>query len=275
MSNYVVPRSVSKLEAELAELEKEWEASQSGGDEEEEEQETEEEVKDTSPPVRPDPAPEDEEEKSWKKRHGDLRRHSQKLADDLKAAQDAIKRLEKQQASPGLPTAEEAEAWAKANPKAAAIIRGLVADEVSSNKDELVQIKTKLDRAEQLAMILEAHPDFKQVTHNDNIAFHKWAEAQPQFVQDRIYGSGASAEDVIWAISQYKEKTAEKPNLKKEAAKAVSSKSSVEVKTETKGRFSESQVNKMSMQEYEKNADAIAEAMRSGNFVYDLSGAAR
>jgi hypothetical protein len=277
MSNYVTPRSVSKLEAELAELEKGWEASQSGGDEEEE-GETGEEVQDTSPPApapKPEAEPEDEEEKSWKKRHGDERRRNQKLADDLKAAQEALKQAQRQQASPGLPTAEEAEAWAKANPKAAAIIRGLVADEVSSNKDELVQIKTKLDRAEQLAMILEAHPDFKQVTHNDNIAFHKWAEAQPQFVQDRIYGSGASAEDVIWAISQYKEKTAEKPNLKKEAAKAVSSKSSVEVKTETKGRFSESQVNKMSMQEYEKNADAIAEAMRSGNFVYDLSGAAR
>ena len=274
MSNYVVPRSVSKLEAELAELEKEWEAGQSSGDEEEEGgAEVADEVI-SAPITKPDPEPEDEEEKSWKKRHGDERRRNQKLADDLKAAQEALKQAQKQ-TSTGLPTAEEAEAWAKANPKAAAIIRGLVADEVSSNKDELYQIKTKLNRAEQLAMILEAHPDFKKVTHNDNIAFHKWAEAQPQFVQDRIYGSGASAEDVIWAISQYKKETVDKPNLNKESAKVVSSKSSADVKTETKGRFSESQVNKMSMSEYEKNADAIAEAMRTGAFVYDLSGAAR
>lgn len=274
MSNYVVPRSVSKLEAELAELEKEWEASQSGGDEEEEEQE-EETTQDVSPPAtKPEAEPEDEEEKSWKKRHGDERRRNQKLADDLKAAQEALKQVQKQP-SPGLPTAEEAEAWAKANPKALAIIRGIVVKEVSEDKDELVQIKTKLNRAEQFAMILEAHSDFKQITHNDNTVFHKWASAQPEFIQDRIYGSGASAEDVIWAISQYKKETADKPNFKKEAARAVSSKSSADVKTETKGRFSESQVNKMSLQEYEKNAEAIAEAMKTGAFVYDLSGAAR
>lgn len=273
MSNYVTPRSVSKLEAEIAELEKEWEANQAPEDEE---QETEEEVEhDTSPPVRPEPEPEDEEEKSWKKRHGDERRRNQKLADDLKAAQEAIKRLEKQQTSPGLPTAEEAEQWAKANPKAAAIIRGLVADEVSTSKSELAEIKTQLARSQQQAEILKAHPDFKQITHVDNAAFHDWAEAQPLFVQDRIYGADNTAEDVIWAITQYKEKTAEKPNLKKEAAKAVASKSSVDVGTPTKGRFSESQVSKMSMSEYEKNADAIAEAMRSGTFVYDLTGAAR
>ena len=37
----------------------------------------------------------------------------------------------------------------------------------------------------------------------------------------------------------------------------------------------ESDVNKMSAQEYEKNADMIMEAIRSGKFIYDLSGNAR
>ena len=37
----------------------------------------------------------------------------------------------------------------------------------------------------------------------------------------------------------------------------------------------ESDVQKMSAQEYEKNADTIMEAIRSGNFVYDVSGSAR
>ena len=31
----------------------------------------------------------------------------------------------------------------------------------------------------------------------------------------------------------------------------------------------------MSADQYEKNADAIMEAIRSGNFIYDLSGSAR
>ena len=37
----------------------------------------------------------------------------------------------------------------------------------------------------------------------------------------------------------------------------------------------ESDVDKMSAQEYEKHAEAITAAIRSGNFIYDLSGSAR
>ena len=37
----------------------------------------------------------------------------------------------------------------------------------------------------------------------------------------------------------------------------------------------ESDVQRMSADEYEKNSDMIMEAIRSGNFVYDVSGSAR
>ena len=37
----------------------------------------------------------------------------------------------------------------------------------------------------------------------------------------------------------------------------------------------ESQVQKMSSQEYERRADEVMEAIRSGKFVYDVSGSAR
>ena len=37
----------------------------------------------------------------------------------------------------------------------------------------------------------------------------------------------------------------------------------------------ESDVQKMSAEQYEKNADMIMDAIRSGNFIYDLSGSAR
>jgi len=44
---------------------------------------------------------------------------------------------------------------------------------------------------------------------------------------------------------------------------------------ETKSYLKESVVNKMSSQEYEKNVDNIMEAIRSGKFIYDISGSAR
>ena len=41
------------------------------------------------------------------------------------------------------------------------------------------------------------------------------------------------------------------------------------------GVFYESEVSKMSTFEYEKNQEAIAKALQSGKFVYDVSGNAR
>jgi hypothetical protein len=266
MSDYIVPRSVKRLEDEIAELEKK--VSGSSGEDEEVEQEEVEEVEETSAPVEEE-APVTKEEETFKKRYSDLRRHSQKLADDLKEAQAALKN---QKTSPGLPTAEEAEEWAKANPKAAAIIRAIAMGETVSASEEINTIKDKLNRAEQEARIFKVHPDFEDVTSEE--PFHDWAEQQPQSVQKLIYSN--SADDVIWAIGQYKKEKADKPNHKKEAAKAVSSKTSfAEPKTEGKGRFTESMISKMSMSEYEKNETAIQESMRNGTFIYDLSGAAR
>jgi hypothetical protein len=39
--------------------------------------------------------------------------------------------------------------------------------------------------------------------------------------------------------------------------------------------MSESKVNKMTTKEYEKHQDEIMEAIRGGNFIYDISGSAR
>jgi hypothetical protein len=40
-------------------------------------------------------------------------------------------------------------------------------------------------------------------------------------------------------------------------------------------KYSESMVEKMSDRDYDQHEDAIMEAMQSGKFLYDLSGAAR
>ena len=44
---------------------------------------------------------------------------------------------------------------------------------------------------------------------------------------------------------------------------------------DSKGHIRESQVSKMSAQEYEKRADEIMDAIRTGKFIYDISGNAR
>lgn len=259
-------RSIKKLEEEIEALEKEWNAQGEQENEEEVEEDQEEEVEQTS---TPEPAPLPKEEESFKKRYADLRRHSQKLADDLKKTQEQLK----QKQSAGLPTAEEAAAWAQANPKAAAIIRAIALNETSASSEELSAIKERLSRAEQEARIRKVHPDFEEIT-DETSDFHDWAEQQPKSVQNLIYS--ADADDVIWAIGQYKANKAPKPNVEKEAAKAVSPRSKTPTPAnKTEGRFSESQVQAMSLTEFEKNEAAILASQRNGTFIYDLSGAAR
>ena len=69
---------------------------------------------------------------------------------------------------------------------------------------------------------------------------------------------------------------AKKGGNSKSAATAINTKSKASPTSDISTNFlRESQVNKMSDKEYEKNQDSILEAMRSGKFVYDLSGAAR
>ena len=263
---YVAPRSVTRLEEEIAELEK-----QAGVPPQEVEEPEEENIEEVVEKQPVEVETETEEEKTYKKRYSDLRRHQQKTADDLKAAEAKIKDLQKQSPNVGLPTAEEAAQWAKENPKAAAIIRAIATEQVAPSSNEVVEIKAKLERAEQEALILKTHRDFEELVVSDS--FQDWADEQPDSVQKLIFSS--DAKDVIWALTQYKKDKAVVTDPKKEAAKAVSKTTSSAPETKTKGRVSESAVKKMSMSDYEKNEVAIAEAMRDGSFVYDLSGGAR
>jgi len=259
MTDYIAPRSVSRLEEEIAALE--------GKQAEELETET------TEVPVREEVLTKDEE--TWKKRYSDLRRTSQKQMDDLKRLTKEVEDLKSTKTKPTLniSSVEEATKWARENPQAASIIRALANEQVGSKEDDVKAIRLELEKNKQEARIKKAHPDFEDITASDE--FHDWAESQPQTMQKLIYDG--EAEDVIWALSAYKkEMVANQINPTKEAAKSVVNKlSSAPADGSGKKTFTESQVQKMSMAEYEKNEAAIAQSQRDGTFVYDLSGAAR
>lgn len=257
--DYIAKRSVTDLEAEIAALEQ-------NGEEPKEQQVEELVVEEVLT----------EEEETWKKRFAGLRRSSQKQVDEIKRLAQELEAL-KQNKGPSvdLSSPEEAEKWSKENPKAAAIIRALANEQVvntAPKSDDVASIRNELEKNKQEARIRKIHPDFEDVTSDDK--FHDWAETQTPSVQKLIYDG--DAEDVIWALSLYKKEGAfTESNPKRDAAKVVSNKvSSVPAETGKKS-FTESQVQKMSMSEYEKNESAIVDSQRNGTFVYDLSGAAR
>jgi hypothetical protein len=202
--------------------------------------------------------PESAEERSFKKRYGDLRKHQQQ---QQKAFEDKITNLERQLGEATkkeikLPkTEEELETWAKEYPDVAAIVESIaikkareqskgIEDKIKKYED--LRVEASKEKAE--AELLSIHPDFEQIRETDD--FHDLYKADKNIIN-------------------------QKPS--KDAAKAVNAKGqrSEPQSNDSKSYIKESDVQAMSAEEYEKKADTIMEAIRSGKFIYDLSGSAR
>jgi hypothetical protein len=228
------------------------------------------------------------EEKTFKKRYSDLRRHQQKQTEEFKAELDALKRQlsEATKKEMKLPKSDEdIEQWAADYPDVAAIVETIAmkkAREQSSALEERLkaidemQLSATKEKAE--AELMRLHPDFDEIRDSDD--FHTWAEDQPKWVQDALYENDNDARSAARAIDLYKADmgiTSKKATTDKDAAKSVSTKNSRSKPQENESStyLKESQVQKMSPQEYEKRSDEIMEAIRSGKFIYDVSGSAR
>jgi hypothetical protein len=247
------------------------------------------EVEDASPEqTEEEEEPTTVEEKTFKKRYSDLRRHQQQQAEEFKQ-QIAELRSQLESATKKemkLPKSDEdIEQWAADYPDVAAIVETIAmkkAREQSSALEERLkaidemQLSATKEKAE--AALMQLHPDFDEIRDSDS--FHEWAEEQPKWVQDALYENDNDARSAARAIDLYKADmgiTTKKPKTDKDAAKSVSTKNSRSKPQENEAStyLKESQVQKMSPQEYEKRSDEIMEAIRSGKFIYDVSGSAR
>ena len=240
--------------------------------------------------VAPEEAEEDNtnlnrEEKSFKKRYGDLRRHMQQKEKDWEEKFGALeKRMEGGTVVPPK-SDEDIEAWAKEYPDVAGIVETIAAKKAQemfhkaeSRLSELDKVQYEATRKSAESKILDSHPDFINLRESDE--FHDWAEEQPKWVQDAIYENQDDPASVVRVIDLYKSdkgltKDAKKASTKK-AASLVSKGSRAKVDaTDSAGQISESEVAQMSSKEFEERQDEITKAMRTGKFIYDMSGNAR
>ena len=224
------------------------------------------------------------EEKTFKQRYGDIRRHMKDKEQEWKLK---FEKLEAQLQSAAknelvLPKSEkEIEAWSKKYPDVAGIVEAIAdkkAQERSSDIDkrlkevEELRITAKREKAE--AELAVMHPDFNTIREDDT--FHEWAKEQPRWVQDALYENVDDAKSVSRVIDLYKADkgiTTKKKTIEdKGAASSVTTKrTTTPSDSEESTYIRESQVAKMSMKEYEKRAEEIMEAQRSGKFIYDMS----
>jgi len=247
------------------------------------------EDKEEAPEVEAQEAePVNAEEKSFKKRYGDLRRHQQKKDKDY---EERIKALEQQltestKSEIKLPKSDEdIDAWATKYPDVAAIVETIAikkareqSEGLESRVKEIDEMRATASREKAEVELLKIHPDFSDIRDSDD--FHNWAEEQPKWVQEALYENDTDARSASRAIDLYKADmniTTKKPASNKDAARSVNSRTSRSEPNidDNDGAFRESQVAKMSTQQYEKASDAIMEAIRTGKFIYDMSGSAR
>jgi len=232
--------------------------------------------------------PKNAEERSFKKRYGDLRRHQQTKE---KEYEDRINALEQQlgeatKAEFKLPKSDEdLDKWASTYPDVAAIVETIAikkAKEQSADLEKRVQVIDEMretaarEKAE--AELIKLHPDFSDIRDSDD--FHEWADEQPKWVQDALYENDQDAKSAARAIDLYKSDrgiSKKKSATSKDAARSVGTRNErSKPQSDASGNaVRESDVQKMSAVEYEKKSDEIMEAIRTGNFIYDLSGSAR
>ena len=228
--------------------------------------------------------PANAEEKTFKKRYGDLWRHTQQKEKEFR---DQINELKNQLDSATrkeikLPkTEEDLETWAKEYPDVAAIVETIAIKKAKEQSDVLEKrikqidemgIEAKKEKAE--IELLKIHPDFAEIREDEK--FHQWADEQPKWVQDALYENYTDAKAASRVIDLYKTDM-NKSKSKNTAAFAVSTKKgrTTPQADETSSYLRESQVNKMTDREYSQAAPQIMEAIKSGKFVYDVSGGAR
>lgn len=231
------------------------------------------------------------EESTFKKRYGDLRRHSQKQQAELQKQIDDLRTQLEQSTKKQikLPKTEaELEEWAKEYPDVAKIVETIAIKKAKEQSSELEERMKKIDQMQYQASkekaeaeLMRIHPDFDTIRDTDE--FHEWVEQQPKWVQQALYENETDAASAARAIDLYKadsgiteKKKRSQKDLDKDAARnVISSKGSSPDKNGEAGVLKESEVEKMSAREYEARQEEIVAAIRAGKFIYDLSGSAR
>ena len=224
------------------------------------------------------------EEKSFKKRYGDLRRHMGEKETEWK---DKFEALEKRVGGESvvLPKSDQdIEEWAKKFPDVAGIVETIATKKAKemfsraeSRFEELDAKEAEMSKVSAENAIREVHSDFDKLKESDE--FHDWVDAQPKWAQDALYENSDDPDSVIRIIDLYKvdnNLTKSDYSAKRKAAASAIKKSKKTQVTETVGgSFKESDIAKMSASDYEKQEEAITASIRSGKFIYDLSGSAR
>ena len=223
--------------------------------------------------------PENAEDRVFKKRYDDLKRHYDstlgKHKDEVHTLRTQLEQSAKQIVPPK--SKEELEAWKKEYPDVYQMVETIAIDKADNRAKEIEDKYQNLQsQQEQVAQekaeveLLKLHPDFQEIRSKDE--FHEWATKQDPVIQDWLYENKANAQLAGRAIDLYKmdkgvSKLSKKQEtaVKKEAAKAITKTAkATETELPKKKVWSNSEIAKMNTREYAKHEEEIDNAIKEG-----------
>ena len=176
------------------------------------------------------------EDRVFKKRYDDLKRHYdstiQKHKEELSSLRTQLESTTKQFVAPK--SKEELEAWRKEYPDVYDMVETIAINKATTRTAEIEdKFKNLQLQQEQIAKekaeveLLKVHPDFNDLRKNED--FHLWAEQQDPTIQGWLYDNTSNSKLAARAIDLYKMDRGlsnltkkEEKDVKKEAAKAIS-----------------------------------------------------
>ena len=223
--------------------------------------------------------PENAEERVFKKRYDDLKRHYDstlgKHKDEVRTLRTQLEQSSKQFVPPK--SKDELEAWRKEYPDVYDMVETIAmtkadtrAKEMEDKYQNLQVQQEQISREKAEVELLKAHPDYKDIRQKDE--FHEWASRQDPVIQGWLYENTSNSSLAGRAIDLYKmdkgtsglSKKEEKA-VKKEAAKAITKTAkATETELPKKKVWSNAEISKMSVREYAKYEEEIDKAVREG-----------
>ena len=223
--------------------------------------------------------PENAEERVFKKRYDDLKRHYDstlgKHKDEVRTLRTQLEHSTKEFVPPK--SKEELESWRKEYPDVYEMVETIAMNKADTRAKEMetkyqnLQVQQEqINREKAEVELLKAHPDYKDIRSKDE--FHDWATKQDPVIQSWLYENTSNASLAGRAIDLYKmdkgvSKLSKKQEtaVKKEAAKAITKTAkATESELPKKKVWSNAEISKMSVNEYAKYEEEIDKAVREG-----------
>ena len=214
----------------------------------------------------------------YKKRYDDLKKHYDSKLNEFKSReQELLEEAANSRPSYVAPKSpEELEKFREEYPDVYEVVETvshLQSEEKSKDlREKLEKLQTReqeLVRKDAEKRLMDKHPDFEDIRNSDD--FHGWAKEQPKSIQDWVYNNADDADLASRALDLFKKdigmdvapKKSRSKQSNKSAADMVSTKTtSVEPKQER--IWTEREIAKMSMAQFDKHEAEISQAMQEG-----------